>query len=110
MLLDIRNHEPKIYLRCFVRETENGLTNSGPPKAAGGEKAESGSDTRGKARSGLVIPEKVYPKREANVGPRSHTQSFPTQEECLPLTTGTPTASERGQGSPSLKSVKKSHC
>lgn len=26
MLLDIRNHEPKIYLRCFVRETENGLT------------------------------------------------------------------------------------
>ena len=109
MLLDIRNHEPKIYLRCFVRENRK-WTNSGPPKAAGGEKAESGSDTRGKARLGLVIPEKGYSKREANVGPRSHTQPFPTQEECLLLTTGIPTASERGQGSLSLKSVKKSHC
>lgn len=26
MLLNVGNHEPKIYLRCFVRETENGLT------------------------------------------------------------------------------------
>lgn len=79
-VLDFRTNEPKINLRGFVRETKQ--TPLDPPRAAGGgEKAETGGDTRGTAHPGLVRPEQMHQKEEADIVQRPYSNPFPPKKD-----------------------------